>query len=212
MATPIGNPHDLYLYEYYKLTASEFIEVLLPYVLVSFVALTATSLCTKKDIIDVCFESIEKLREPKKLVMYLVLFILCLLSVFRLLNYYILTAIVLVYMLIFSRNLLKKVDYSLLLTFVCFFIFAGNMGKVPEVRYFISEILHKDTQLSAILASQLISNVPSSVLLSGFTDDWKNVLIGVNIGGLGTPIASLASLISMRIYFNSDDARPLRFL
>ena len=212
MATPIGNPHDLYLYEYYRLTAVEFIEVLLPYVIVSFVALSAASLCSPKDIIDVCFESKEKLKEPKKLAMYLALFILCLLSVFRLLPYYILTAIVLICMLVFSRKLLKKVDYSLLLTFVCFFIFAGNMEKVPEVRYFMSEMLNKDTLLSAILASEVISNVPSSVLLSGFTDDWKNVLIGVNIGGLGTPIASLASLISLRIYTKSEASQPLKFL
>lgn len=212
MATPMGNPHDLFLYEYYGLSAGEYFQTIFPLVLASLIGISSAAAICKNDTIQVYFESREQIREPKKLAMYTGLFVLCVLSVFRLLDYLLVTAVVLVCMMIFSRGLLKKVDYPLLLTFVCFFIFAGNMGNIPEVRWFLSKMLHRSTLFSAMLSSQVISNVPSSVLLSGFTDNWEDLLLGVNIGGLGTPIASLASLISLRIYMKSEGARPLRYL
>lgn len=98
------------------------------------------------------------------------------------------------------------------MTFVCFFIFAGNMGRIPDVRGFLSGLLEKNTLLTAVLSCQLIGNVPASVLLSGFTQDWRALLLGTNIGGLGTPIASLASLISLRLYLRSEGAKPVRYL
>lgn len=212
MATPIGKAHNLFLYEYYGISAGEFFSVMLPLSLISLIGLSAAALIAKNDVISVSFESDERLEDPKRLAMFLGLFILSLLSVFRVLPYWIPTAAVLICMLCFSRKLLKKVDYALLLTFVCFFIFAGNIGQVPQVRELLSRMLQRDTLLSAILASQIVSNVPASLLLSGFTDDWRSLLVGVNIGGLGTPIASLASLISLKMYLRTDGARPLRYL
>ena len=212
MATPFGSPHDLFVYEYYALGAGEYFALLLPYVALSLVVLAAAALCTKGDEVVLRLEKSEKCRNPRLLWAYGALFALCLLSVFRVVNAFILTGAVLAFMLIVDRKLLKKVDYSLLLIFLCFFVFAGNMGRLPAVRSFLTEMLDKSTLLSAVAASQLISNVPASVLLAGFTDDWRGLLIGVNIGGLGTPIASLASLISLKLYLQTKNARPLRYL
>ena len=103
-------------------------------------------------------------------------------------------------------------DYSLLLTFVCFFLFAGNIGRIESVRTALEGLMSAAPMLTPALASQMISNVPAAVLLSGFTDRWQELLLGVNIGGLGTPIASLASLISLRLYLRTEGARPLRYL
>ena len=212
MATPVGSPHDLYLYEYYKLSAGEFFKLMLPLTGVSLAGLSVAALCTKTEPLKVRFEEEVRLHKPKKFTLYTALFILCLLSVFRVLPYLAVTAFVFIAMLLVSPKLLRNVDYSLLLTFVCFFIFAGNMGRIPDVRGFLSGLLEKNTLLTAILSCQLISNVPASVLLSGFTQDWRALLLGTNIGGLGTPIASLASLISLRLYLRSEGAKPVRYL
>ena len=138
-----------------------------------------------------------------------VLFLLCLLAVFHLLHYLVVLAVVLASLLAADRPLLRRVDYSLLLTFICFFIFAGNLGAAPALRTAISTVLARNTALTAGAASQIISNVPAAVLLAGFTQDWRGLLVGTNLGGLGTPIASLASLISLRFYLKSPNARLL---
>ena len=137
---------------------------------------------------------------------------MCLLSVFRVLPYGILTGVVLLCLLLFAPRLLPRVDYGLLLTFVCFFIFAGNLGRIPAVNRLLTDLLAQSTLLSSALASQIISNVPTAVLLSGFTADWKGLLLGVNVGGLGTPVASLASLISLKLYLRTPGSRPLPYL
>ena len=212
MATPVGNPQNLFLYAFYTLDAKEFFTVVMPLVMTSLAALSMVALCVKNDAVQVCFSSQSTLCHPKRLAVYITLFALCLLTVFRFFPYLILTAIVIVSLLALSPALLKKVDYSLLLTFVCFFLFAGNMGRMPQIRQMLSVLLEQNTLLSAITASQIISNVPAAVLLSNFTADWRGLLLGVNIGGLGTPIASLASLISLKFYLRADHAQPLRYL
>lgn len=166
----------------------------------------------KNDAVQVCFASQITLCHPRRLAVYITLFALCLLTVLRFFPYLVLTAIVIVSLLILSPALLKKVDYLLLVTFVCFFLFACNMGRMPQIRQILSALLEQNTLLSAIAASQIISNVPAAVLLSHFTSDWRGLLLGVNIGGLGTPIASLASLISLKFYLRADHAQPLRYL
>ena len=123
-----------------------------------------------------------------------------------------LLAVVLSAMIIFDRPLFRKVDYGLLATFFCFFLFAGNVGACGPVHDAIAALMEGRAALTAGLASQIISNVPAAVLLSGFTADWRGLLIGTNIGGLGTPIASLASLISLKSYLKSPNARPGRYL
>ena len=212
MATPVGNPQNLYLYSYYNLSPGQFFRVLLPLTLVSLLALALASLAVKRDDIQVHFSNPIQLQSPKKLLLYLVLFLFCLLSVFRALHFGLLTALVFVCLLCFDRRLLGKIDYSLLLTFACFFVFAGNLGRIGPVREALTALLSQSTLISSALASQVISNVPAAVLLSGFTQDWSGLLAGVNIGGLGPPIASLASLISLRFYLREPGAKGGRYL
>ncbi len=212
MATPVGNPQNLFLYADYQLTAGSFFSVMLPLTAASLAGLTAASLWARRETIHVTFGERARLAGPRRVALFLVLFLLCLLSVFRRLPYWIPAAAVLLCLLWFAPGLLPRVDYSLLLTFVCFFIFAGNMGALPPVRTFLAGLLSQSALLPSALASQVISNVPAAVLLAGFTDDWRGLLMGVNIGGLGTPIASLASLISLKFYLRSPGARPLRYL
>ena len=101
---------------------------------------------------------------------------------------------------------------SLLCTFICFFVVSGNLGRLPAVHGFLQSLLERSTLLTGVLTSQIISNVPAAVLLSGFTDNWRELLLGVDIGGLGTPVASLASLITLKLYLRSPGARPARYL
>lgn len=212
MATPVGNPQNLFLYSRYSLSAGEFFAVVLPPALLSFTGLAVAFLLTGHETIEVKFGLRARLSHPRLLILYLALFLLCLLSVFRVVHYAALTVLVLLCLLLFSRNLLLRVDYGLLLTFVCFFVFAGNMGRVPAVRGFLTGLMSRSALASSVLASQIISNVPAAVLLSGFTEQWRPLLLGVNLGGLGTPIASLASLISLKLYLKAPGARPLYYL
>ena len=212
MATPVGNPQNLYLYANFGLKAGEFFAVMVPLTLVSLAGLVAASLCVRPEGIRVTFPQKAALRHPRRLGLMGALFVLCLLSVFRVLPYQALLVIVAAALLLFARELFARVDYALLATFVCFFIFAGNVGGNETLRALISGVLEGNTALAAGVSSQVISNVPAAVLLSGFTDDWRGLLLGTNLGGLGTPIASLASLISLKAYLRSQDARPGRYM
>ena len=212
MATPVGNPQNLYLYANYALTAGQFFSTMLPLSLVSLAGLCAAALWVRPEGIRVSFAQPAKLREPGKLALMAGLFALCLLAVFRVLPWPALLAVVLAALAIFDRPLFRRVDYGLLATFFCFFLFAGNLGACPPVREALTALMARHAAVTAGLASQIISNVPAAVLLSGFTADWRGLLIGTNVGGLGTPIASLASLISLKLYFKSPGARPGRYL
>lgn len=212
MATPVGNPQNLFLYAHFSLSMGDFLSLLLPLTLISLVGLAAAGLYFGgKGWISVSFPEQVRLTSPKHLALYLVLFGLCLLSVCRILPYGILTVIVIVALLLARRQLLGQVDYMLLLTFVCFFIFSGNLGQMPAVRAGLGDLLSRSPLLCSAAASQVISNVPAAVLLSGLTEDWKGLLAGVDVGGLGTPVASLASLISMKFYLRSREAKPLPY-
>ena len=200
MATPFGNPQNLYLYANYNMTGSEFFGTVLPLTLVSLVALWFCGYMVSGHGIQVNFSGKACIHNKVKLGVYVVLFILCLLAVLRIAPYWAVTAMVAIALLVLDRKLLLKVDYALLLTFICFFIFAGNMGEISAVQNFLAGIMEKNTLLTAALSSQVISNVPAAVLLSEFTENGRALLVGVNIGGLGTPIASLASLISLKLY------------
>lgn len=212
MATPVGNPQNLFLYAHFSLSMGDFLSLLLPLTLISLVGLAAAGLYFGgKGWISVSFPEQVRLTSPKHLALYLVLFGLCLLSVCRILPYGILTVIVIVALLLARRQLLGQVDYMLLLTFVCFFIFSGNLGQMPAVRSALGDLLARSPLLCSAAASQVISNVPAAVLLSGLTEDWRGLLAGVDVGGLGTPVASLASLISMKFYLRSREAKPLPY-
>ena len=212
MATPVGNPQNLYLYAFYNLGISEFFSVTLPLAAVSMIALILFSIpllpqkMPEKEMDPVA------IRSTGNLLIYSGLFVLCLLTVFRVLPYPLTTAITVGALLVVNRKLLKEIDYMLLLTFVCFFTVSENLGRMDAVRNFLQQLLQWNTVLTAVGTSQVISNVPAAVVLSGFTGQWKEMLAGVNIGGLGTPIASLVSLITMKFYMNWPGAKISKFL
>ena len=212
MTTPVGNPQNLFLYAAFELGIGEFFGVVLPLTAVSLVCLAAASLpVLPKQLPEQKLEDAE-IRSGKQLVLYVALFVLCLLTVFRVVPYPVTTILLVAVLFFVNRKLLKEIDYMLLLTFVCFFVVSENLGRVEAVREFLQNLLGKNTLLTAVGASQVISNVPAAVLLSGFTDSWADLLAGVNIGGLGTPIASLASLITLKLYIPSPGARVGRFM
>ena len=211
MMTPVGNPQNLYLYDKYKLTALDFIKTALPAGLLSLGCLVLLTLMLPK---TSCRASEEKPQETdiKKTMVFAGLFIFCLLCVFRIVPDYICLIASIAAVLICDRRLLKTVDYPLLGTFVCFFVFVGNIARIEAVSSFFSGILTGRELIVSSLLSQVISNVPAAVMLSGFTDSGKALLIGVNIGGLGTIIASLASLISFQFYRKAEGARSGRYM
>lgn len=201
MTTPIGNPQNLFLYGKYAIPAGSFFALLLPLTGLSFLLLTLSVLGLPKKSMEIHFEETKNtLPSPGKLLLFAFLFLLCLLSVFRLLPYEAVLGAVILSLLIFDRRLFLAADYLLLLTFVAFFIFAGNMGQIEGIERILGSMLRINPVLFSAAASQFISNVPAAVLLSGFTENWKALLVGTNLGGLGTPIASLASLISLKFY------------
>lgn len=186
--------------------------VLLPLAGISLACLTATALPVLPRDLQIPPVHPQPLRQPGKLALYGALFLLCLLTVFRILPYGLLTVLVLGTLAAVEPALLRKLDVSLLCTFICFFVVSGNLGRLPAVHGFLQSLLERSTLLTGVLTSQIISNVPAAVLLSGFTDNWRELLLGVDIGGLGTPVASLASLITLKLYLRSPGARPARYL
>lgn len=234
MLTPLGNPQNLYLYTISGLSIGAFVRIMLPYSFVSAILLLIFILFLPKDTVstataantanstntvtasntsNVICEAVKARKNPRILfTAYLILFLLCLLTVLHILPYQIMFLLVLTGFLLLDYRVLKDVDYFLLLTFLCFFIFIGNMKKISLVHELISKLLVHHEVLMGIGASQIISNVPAAILLSGFTDDYSALLIGVNLGGLGTLIASLASLISFKFYTNSNGNDTRRFL
>lgn len=195
MLTPFGNPQNLYLYSYYKIPTGEFCKIMLPIFLLAVALLVVACFFVKAEgfVIDKNFP--EKLN-IKRTVLYIVLFLFAILIVFRVVPFYIGLILVPLILLKADREALYMVDYALLGTFFFFFIFAGNLSRIDAVNLFISSLLSRDTLLVSVLSCQAISNVPSAILLSRFTMDYKSLLMGVNIGGTGTLIASLASLIT----------------
>ena len=212
MATPVGNPQNLYLYAFYNLSIGDFFSVTLPITAVSLIGLSVASIPLLPEKLPE--QTLERagISSAKQLLIYLALFILCLLTVFRVVPYPLTTAITVSVLFLADRKLLNEIDYMLLLTFVCFFTVSENLGRVDAIRIFLQQLLQSNTLLTAVGTSQIISNVPAAIVLSGFTDQWQHMLSGVNIGGLGTPIASLASLITIKFYMRWPGAKVLRFL
>ena len=203
MLTPIGNPQNLYLYGKSGMSMGAFVRLMLPYTLVSLVLLLAWAAitCRKSSVILSAGSFSAQPDAPHNrnvILLDLILFAVCLLSVIRVLPYGVAFAAVLVCTLCADRSTLRAVDYSLLLTFVAFFIFIGNLGRIPAFSGWLQELLTGREVLVAVLASQITSNVPAALLLSGFTAKTESLIIGTNLGGLGTLIASMASLISYR--------------
>jgi len=212
MATPVGNPQNLYLYGFYNMGIGDFFSVTLPLTAVSLTALTITAIPLLPRQLPKRTTERTELQNVKQLLIYLALFVLCLLTVFRIIPYAAATAITIAVLFATNRKLFKEIDYMLLLTFVCFFTVSENLGRVDGIRLFLQELLQKNILLTAAATSQVISNVPAAIVLSGFSNQWREMLAGVNIGGLGTPIASLASLITIKFYMRWPGAKIGRFL
>ena len=214
MLTPFGNPQNLYLYARYDYHMGQFIRIMLPYTAASLVLVLAATLLMKRERV-ICTADPEKQSrrlEVKGFVCYLVLFLFCILSVARLLDYRILLVIVFTAVMILDRRLLTQVDYSLLLTFVFFFVFIGNVGKIGMIRQVLENFMNGRELLTAIITSQFVSNVPAAILLSGFTQNGRALVIGTNLGGLGTLIASMASLITYKFYAAEKESSKKKYL
>lgn len=202
MLTPIGNPQNLYLYGKTSLRFVGFMRLMLPYTFIAFVLLSIWCLLSvqkKQTGKDIQLE--QKPMEPnskKYLFLYGILFLLCILTVAHFIPYGITFAIVLIMVFLLDKTVLCKVDYALLLTFVGFFVFIGNMGRIPAFYNLLQSIIDGNEILTSVVASQFMSNVPAALLLSGFTDKLELLIVGTNLGGLGTLIASMASLISFK--------------
>lgn len=210
MLTPFGNPQNLYLYTKFHIPIDEFMYIMAPPFVISIVLITVCCLFIKDEPLEIEDEKI--ILSPWRTTVYLVLFILSIAIVFRGVSYIVGLIVITILLVILDRKALKSVDYPLLLTFVFFFIFAGNMSRIDVVREFFSFLLSKSTLLFSILSCQVISNVPSAILLSQFTNNYRDLLLGVNIGGAGTLIASLASLITFREYLKHNPGKTGQYL
>lgn len=199
MLTPFGNPQNLYLYTKFNIPNGEFMSIMLPPFLLSVALITLCCLAfVKSEEMSINDKMTEV--EPRRAAVYMVLFALAVIIVFRWIPYWTGLLIIPPVLMKMDRKALRMVDYPLLMTFVFFFIFAGNMARIGFVRDFFSQILDQGTLLVSVISCQFISNVPSAILLSQFTENYRALLVGVNIGGAGTLIASLASLITFREY------------
>lgn len=211
MLTPFGNPQNLYLYTKFSIPTSEFMQIMFPPFILSVLLITVCCIIfVKREPLFLCYAKTPL--NPRRTVLYSILFVLSIVIVFRVVPYQIGLVIIPAVLFFADRKALKAVDYPLLLTFVFFFIFAGNMARIPAVNALFSSLLEKSTLLSSVLSCQVISNVPSSILLSQFTEDYANLLVGVNIGGAGTLIASLASLITFREYLKHNPGKARHYI
>ncbi len=199
MLTPIGNPQNLYLFSAFDMTMGDFVRTIYPYAVLSFVLIMISVLLVRNQSVKV--QDIEHYRRnPHRLkcVIYAFLFLLAMLTVFRVIHFGVLLAVTVAVLLIADKRALLGVDYSLLFTFVFLFIFIGNLGRIDSVSSFLGTIIVGNEVPVGIAASQVFSNVPAAILLSGFSNNARDLLVGVNLGGLGTIIASMASLISFK--------------
>lgn len=226
MLTPIGNPQNLYLYGLSGMGMQDFCLLMLPYTLTALVMLVVSVfIFIRKDRMaadgmrgtqEVCTDTADADKNVVLLhvryVMYALLFALCLLTVARVISYQALLVIILAAVAIIDRNVLGKADYSLLLTFVFLFVFIGNIGRIKAVSAFLAEIITGHEIITGIMASQVMSNVPAAILLSGFGSNIRGLIVGVNLGGLGTIIASMASLISYRFYASCKAGSVSRYM
>ncbi len=198
MLTPVGNPQNLYLFSAFNMEIADFFAAVVPYAALSFVLIVISAFFIKKERISVVSHGESGGINTKLCVLYAILFLVALLTVFRVIPYGITLAVSVISILVFDRKALAKVDYSLLFTFIFLFVFIGNLGNIGSVSGFLGETVKGNEVAAGIAASQVFSNVPAALLLSGFTDNIKDLLVGVNLGGLGTLIASMASLISFK--------------
>ena len=211
MLTPFGNPQNLYLYSKFNIPDGDFVLIMLPPFLLAVLMITLSVIFfIKPEPLE--FSGVER-RLPKiKISIYLVLFAFAIVCVFRIIPYQLALITIPVVILIMDRRALLDVDYGLLLTFVFFFIFSGNMARINAVREIFAALLEKSTLIVSALSCQFMSNVPTAILLSQFTDNYKELLLGVNVGGCGTLISSLASLITFKEYVQHNKGKAGKYI
>lgn len=210
MLTPFGNPQNLYLYTKFNIPTSEFMQIMAFPFIVSIAIITICCLFIKSEPLEI--EDTSLSTNKRRTAAYMLLFALSIAIVFRTVPYIIGLIVIIPAIFILDKKALKMVDYPLLLTFVFFFIFAGNMSRIDAVQQLFSFLLSKSTLIFSVLSCQVISNVPSAILLSQFTDNYRDLLVGVNIGGVGTLIASLASLITFREFIKYNPKKVLMYI
>jgi Na+/H+ antiporter NhaD/arsenite permease-like protein len=212
MITPHGNPQNLFLYSYFNIPTIEFTQILLPEFFVTaallfavtYVKIPGTKLELNQD------ANIEV--NTPKVILYTVLFLLTIASIFRLIPHAVPFAAVAAAVVFYDRKTLLNIDFGLLLTFCMFFIFSGNMARIPQIQLLLSDLVNKNTLLAGILSCQFISNVPTAIFLSRFTSNYHDLLAAVNLGSLGVMISSLASLITFKEYLKHEPGKTLKYL
>ena len=211
MLTPFGNPQNLFLYTEFGIPEGEFFLIMLPlFALSVFMITVCTILFIKPEPLK--FSGVERKLPPVRVAIYLLLFAFSILCVFRFIPYQAALIVIPLAIFIMDRKALANVDYGLLLTFVFFFIFSNNMARIGVVEELLSSLLDRSTLLVSAISCQFISNVPTAILLSEFTENYKELLMGVNIGGCGTIISSLASLITFREYTSHNPGKSFKYL
>jgi len=211
--TPMGNPQNLYIFSYYRLNVGEFFPVVGVFAVLGLVWLILLNRRGDSVKLEVSLELAE-IKDKKLAVLWGAVFFVIVLSVFNIIHYGIAFVLTALAALLINRKLLLKADYPLLVTFISLFIFIGNLSNIPMIDAFMKNLLSsgESTYFASILSSQVISNVPSAILLSGFTTHWRELLLGVNVGGMGTIIASLASVISYKLYTGAHPENTGRYL
>lgn len=211
MLTPFGNPQNLFLYTKFNIPNLEFLSIMiLPFAISILIITICCIIFVKSEKLQLDDEKVEI--QPVRTLIYMILFALSIAIVFRTIPYWIGLVVIPIVLIFMDRKALKMVDYPLLFTFVFFFIFSGNMARIDIIRDFFSSLLEKNTLLVSVLSCQFISNVPSAILLSQFTTNYSDLLVGVNIGGVGTLIASLASLITFREYVKHNPGKTMQYV
>jgi len=211
MLTPFGNPQNLYLYSYFNIENMEFMRIMFIPFIISMVLITVCCLFIKPEPLIIKDEEVIKM-SIWRMVIYSILFIFSIAIVFRSIPYYYGLIVIPLSILFLDKKSLCSVDYPLLFTFAAFFVFSGNLARIDVVREFLRSVVEQQTLLSGAISCQFISNVPSAILLSKFTTNYQELLVAVNIGGVGTLIASLASLISFREYTKNNHGKALFFI
>ncbi len=212
MFTPLGNPQNLYLFSISNMTIFAFLGTMLLPTVVSFILISASILLIKPERIEPLKGSGITLTRNKESTFWILMFFLCLMAVLKILPYFLVLVIILIGALKIDRKLILNVDYGLLFTFVCLFVFIGNLKSIPQVSLALASVVDGHEITAGIVLSQLFSNVPAAILLSKFTIHYSNLLIGVNLGGLGTLIASMASVISFKFYAATEGAETSKYL
>ncbi len=211
MITPYGNPQNLYLYSYFNIETVKFFSILIKQSIIVAILLFICVLFVKNEPLEIADKQIKPVKKDD-LYGYAFLFMLVILTIFRIIPYSITFIIVVLSILMFDKERFKQVDYALILTFCVFFIFSGNMARIPILKNFISTIVINHTLLAGILSCQFISNVPTAIFLSKFTNNYEQLLIAVNIGSLGLIISSLASLITLKEFLKHQPKKFWHYL